>query len=243
MLEILFCKSPVLEDAAFTPLKENAHRFVARHVYDSFTGFAISQKKKLEYKSKRFNQLVKALEYLEGNYSLQIVDPKSQMDTALVSWLNSNLSEYKSDKQSKQSFHDGLPIKIIYEKIKQECENYGWRVHTDTFMTLGYDVKFGAHAVRLFYEGIQLLTKRVLEFPITGQAYEDIMAIRRGEVNIDEYYKICNRYEEENRKALELTTLPNEPDWEWANQYLVDVLEKYIVLNSKLVMRDVDDRR
>jgi predicted nucleotidyltransferase len=237
LLEILFCKNPIIEDPVFTPLKENAHRFVASHIYNSFTGFAIAQKKKLEYKAKRFNQLLQSMEYLEKNYSGMTTDPKAQMDATLSEWLNANLSEYKGDKHNKQSFHEGLPVKIIYEKIKSECENYGWRVRTNTFATLGYDIKFGAHAVRLFYEGIQLLTNRVLEFPITGQAYNDIMAIRRGEVSLDDFYQICNRYEEDNRKARDQSDLPKEPDWKWANQYLVDTLESYIVTTS-LIEKD-----
>jgi hypothetical protein len=234
LLEILFCKKPVFEDPVITPLKENASRLISRKVYDSFTGFAISQKKKLQYKSQRFLQLEKAWKGLEEGAPIQVADPSAQMTEGLANWLNSVLTEYKGDKHNRQSFHAGLPVKMIYEKIKKEYDEYGWRVHTTTFETLGYDVKFGAHAVRLFHEGIQLLTTGVLEFPITGQAYEDIMAIRRGEVPLVKFYQICDRYEEDNRKANELTTLQDVPDWKWANQYLVDTLEKYIVTTSKV---------
>ena len=234
LLEILFSKNPIVEDPVFTILKDNFHRFIARNIYHSFTGFAVSQKKKLEYKAKRFNQLEGALNFLEKNYSAQIKDPGSCMDETLVKWLNSNLSEYKGDKMNRQSFHNGLPIKIIYEKIKSEYENYGWRVKSNTFERLGYDVKFGAHAIRLFYEGFQLLTQGVLEFPITGQAYDDIMAVRRGEVGLDEFYEICNRYDENSKKAYENTTLPEMPDWKWANSYLVNTLEYYVVSTSSI---------
>ncbi len=120
----------------------------------------------------------------------------------------------------------------LYEKVAFEYENYGWRVKTDTFMTLGYDVKFGAHTIRLLHESVQLLSTQSLEFPITGQAYEDIMAIRRGEVPLEDFYKLCNKYEEETRKAKESTALAAAPDWQWANQYLVDTLERYIVETS-----------
>ena len=234
LLEILYCKNPVIEDPVFTPLKENTDKLISRKVYDSFTGFAISQRKKLEYKSKRFNQLKAAIEYLHSNYSGSIQSPNANINDDLAEWLNKNLTEYKGDKMNRQSFHTGLPAKVIYEKIKSEYENYGWRVKTSTFTTLGYDVKFGAHAVRLFYEGIQLLTKGYLEFPIAGQAYEDIMAIRRGEVGINEFYEICGRYEEENRKAYASTNLPDAPDFKWANKYLVDTLENYIVTTSTI---------
>jgi predicted nucleotidyltransferase len=233
LLEILFCKKPVFEDPVFTPLKENASRLISRKVYDSFTGFATSQRKKLEYKSKRFNQLRLALGFFETEYPQSLLnDSKAILGIPAAEWLNKNLTEYKGDKSHTKSFHEGLPLKTIYEKVKAEYEGYGWRVHTDTFETLGYDVKFGAHAVRLFHEGIQLLTTGVLEFPITGQAYDDIMAIRRGEVSLEEFYKICDRYEEENRKAREITKLPDVPDIKWANNYLVETLENYIVTSS-----------
>jgi hypothetical protein len=229
LLETLFCRNPIIEDPIFTPVKENAHRFVSKHIYDSFTGFAIAQKKKLQYKALRFKQLEDTLNWLEQKRQSQIIDPSAQMSEGDAVFLNGLLSEYKGRKNNQESFHQGLPIKVIYEKIKDEYDGYGWRVHTDTFERLGYDVKFGAHAIRLFYEGIQLLRNRVLEFPITGQAYEDIMSVRRGEVGIDEFYTICDRYEEENRKAYAATDLPDSPDWKWANQYLVDTLERYII--------------
>jgi len=235
LLETLFCKKPIIEDPVFTPLKENAHKLISRKVYDSFTGFAISQRKKLEYKSKRFNQLKLAMKFFENNYSQErLQDSKSFISADEAVWLNSNLSEYKGDKSNIKSFHYGLPLKTIYDKVKAEYEGYGWRVHTETFETLGYDVKFGAHAVRLFYEGIQLLTNGVLEFPIKGQALDDIMSIRRGKVSLEEFYKICDRYEEENRIARDKTALPDTPDIKWANQYLVDTLENYIVTTSKI---------
>jgi len=237
LLEILFCKKPVFEDPIFTPLKENAGRLISRKVYDSFTGFAISQRKKLEYKSKRFNQLRLACEYLEASVNGDLScfeDSRLIIKDVDAEWLNKNLTEYKGDKSNVKSFHCGLPLKTIYEKIKAEYEGYGWRVHTTTFETLGYDVKFGAHAIRLFHEGIQLLTTGALEFPITGQAYDDIMTVRRGEVSLEEFYKICDWYEEENRKARETTTLPDVPDVKWANQYLVETLERYIVTTSTI---------
>ena len=233
LLEILFCRKPVIEDPVFTPLKENAGRLVSRKIYDSFTGFAVSQRKKLEYKARRFNQLKAAIEYLEKYYSPLLDSLTAELTLMMAQNLNQILTEYKSDKMNRQSFHIGLPIKMVYEKIKSEYENYGWRVKTDTFESLGYDVKFGAHAVRLFHEGIQLLTTGYLEFPITGQAYDDIMAIRRGEVGLKGFYEICDRYEEENRSALTWTQLPDAPDWKWANQYLVDTLESHIVATSK----------
>jgi len=230
LTEMLFCKNPIVEDSRFTELKNNYSKLVSIHCYNSFTGFAISQKKKLEYKSKRFTQLEKAIEYLNKMYSEdQLVDTKMTMNEEVSNWLNQNLTEYKGKKNNRESFHVGLPVSVIYEKINYEYNNYGWRVHTTTFETLGYDVKFGSHAIRLLVESEQLLLNGFIEFPLSGKSLNDIMSVRKGEVNLEEFYKLCAVYEDRNRIALEKTKLQKTPDFKWANNWLTNTLKQAIV--------------
>jgi predicted nucleotidyltransferase len=229
LTEILFSKNPIIIEDEFAVFKNNIDKLISSRIYDSFTGFAISQKKKLEYKAKRFNQLKYALEHLEEGHSSEITDSSAVTDEALAAWLNGNLDTYKSDKHTTNSFHKNLPIKMIYEKIKSEYENYGWRTHTETFNTLGYDVKFASHAIRLFHEGAELLTTGRLEFPIKGKALDDIMAVKQGNLSMKQFYELCDEYEELNRKAYEKTVLPPQADWKWANGILVRLLENSIM--------------
>jgi predicted nucleotidyltransferase len=240
LTEILFAKNPITIEKEFEEFKNNTDKLISRKVYDSFTGFAVSQKKKLEYKAKRFNQLLKSLEYLEEKYASEITDSNSEMTEELATWLNENLNTYKGGKHTTNSFHKNLPLKIIYDKIKSEYENYGWRARTESFNTLGYDVKFASHAIRLFYEGAELLTTGKLEFPITGKALDDIMAVKNGKLSIEQFYELCDEYEELNRKALEKTVLPQKSNWKWANNRLVDILEHSIFnecVNSPGIIR------
>jgi hypothetical protein len=149
--------------------------------------------------------------------------------------LNGILSEYKGRKNNRESFHAGLPVKVIYEKVREEYDRYGWRVKTDTFETLGYDVKFASHAIRLFYEGERLLTTGRLEFPITGKAHDDIMAVKNGNLSIGEFYKLCDDYAERNRQAKAKSVLPDKADWKWANATLVSILEESIMAECHLL--------
>lgn len=230
LTEMLFCNTPIIEDNRFTELKNNYSKLISKNCYNSFTGFAISQKKKLEYKSKRFIQLEKAIEYLNSFYSKDaLMDTRTQMSEEVSNWLNENLTEYKGKKNNRESFHFGLPVSVIYEKINYEYDNYGWRVHTKTFSTLGYDIKFGSHAIRLLVESEQLLLNGCIEFPLSGQAHSDIMSIRHGEVSIEEFYKLCTMYEDRNRVALEKTKLPKTPNFKYANNWLTDLLKTAII--------------
>jgi predicted nucleotidyltransferase len=229
LTETLFATQPIVLTEEFRIFKDNPEKLISRGVYNSFTGFAVSQKKKLEYKAQRFNQLSQSLSHLEDNYATQIADPDAGMGEQLASWLNENLTAYKGGKHTTNSFHKNLPLKIIYEKIKKEYEDYGWRSHTDTFTTLGYDVKFASHAIRLYHEGAALLNNGRLEFPISGKAFDDIMAVKNGKLSLEQFYTLCDEYEELNRKAYEKTILPPQADWKWANSVLVRLLENSIM--------------
>lgn len=230
LTEMLFCKNPIVEDSRFTELKNNYSKLVSIHCYNSFTGFAISQKKKLEYKSKRFIQLEKAIKYLDSVYSEEeLINTKTSMNEKVSNWLNQNLTEYKGKKNNRESFHIGLPVSVIYEKINYEYNNYGWRCFTDTFETLGYDVKFGSHAIRLLVESEQLLLNGFIEFPLSGKSLNDIMSVRKGEVSLEEFYKLCAVYEDRNRIALEKTKLQKTPDFKWANNWLTSMLKQAII--------------
>jgi predicted nucleotidyltransferase len=229
MTELLFSTEPEIEDERFKYLKDNYDKLVSLRCYDSFTGFAISQIKKLEYKSKRFNQLKLAIDWLDSTFPQEYLsNTKSSMDQRTSDWLNKNLSEYKGSKHVAERFHIGLPVKVIYEKIKIEYETYGWRVKTDTFELLGYDVKFGSHAIRLLHEGAELLTTGKLTFPIVGESLEDIMKVRRGEVDIEEFRSIFKKYEIANRLARSNSSLREKSDYKWANKWITDILRSSI---------------
>lgn len=142
LTEILFAPNNVVivEDERFTFLKNNYDKLISSNVYNSFVGFSYSQRKKLEYKSKRFGQLEKSIEYLEIVFTQdQLQDSKLQLSEKVAEWLNINLNEYKGDKNNIEHFNKGLPLKTIYTKIVSEYERYGWRVHTKEFEKLGYD--------------------------------------------------------------------------------------------------------
>lgn len=193
-------------------------------------GFSVSQRKKLEYKKTRFDQLGKAINFLKDNDygDNDLSKDWTKMSESTANWLNENLKEYKGSKNNIERFHVGLPLKVIYEKIVSEYDRYGWRVRSESFNKMHYDTKFASHCIRLLYEGEQLLLNGKLEFPLTGEVYSDIMSIKNCEVSIDNFYEMCNIYENRCRRARDKNLLRDEPDWNWANKWLVNVLQTAI---------------
>lgn len=250
IIEVLFAdKSNVLVcEPEAMELINNHDKIVSQVVRETFTGYAYSQKKKLVVKKERFISLQKGLDYLENQlFTLDaeqhgkagrrtaediIVLVKNKQYYREISEkeagiLNRLLKYYKGQKQNCESFHKGMDVAMIYRKIRNEYENYGWRVRTESFNKVGYDTKFAYHLIRLLFEGWQLLSTGQITYPIRGSAKKQILRIRNQEVSFDELLEMYDIWHEKIQSVT--STLPEKPDYEWANTYLIRILKKSII--------------
>lgn len=231
IVEFLFAtpENILVNSPEWQSLVANRDKIISQNVYNKFLGYAFSQKKKLTVKSERFNSLAKGLDWIEQTFS---PEERNRDDIAInetdANSLNSILKYYKNMRSNCESFHFGMSIKMIYEHLKTEYDNYGWRVHTTTFETLGFDCKFGSNLIRLLAEGAEILRTGELHFPFSGQARKDIMNIRDGKVELKELMSMANKYEKDCDEAYANTKLPKKPDFNWANEWLIDTLRKSI---------------
>jgi hypothetical protein len=184
----------------------------------------------LMVKQERYHSLQKGIQFIDklfgrmgsGAYSFedQLYDDEAEV-------LNETIKYYKNTGHETESFHKGMRLSLIKERLEQEYEQYGWRVKTDTFHKLGYDIKFGYHLIRLLYEGLELLTTGKVCFPIEGLARKQILRIRNAEVEYNELMEMYVEWEALLNNCQ--TSLPHKPDWNWANDYLISVLKKHIL--------------
>jgi len=234
IVELLFAnRENILETSdIWEELISNTDKIISTKIYHTFKGFAYSQKNKLTIKSNRFTSLRIAIENIEAKYTKEeLFDPARTINYLESDQLNKWLTYYKGQKQNCESFHKGMSIKMIYEKIVNEYEKYGWRVKTNTFEKLGYDIKFGYNLIRVLAEGTELLRTGKLIYPMSGSSKIDIIRIRSGEVEIKELLSMYEKYENQCNKAYEISKLPKKPDFNWADKWLIKTLKKYIVNN------------
>lgn len=237
IVEMLFPTPEVIDtlEPEFQELIDNRDKIISQKIFHTFTGYAFSQKKKLTVKSERYSSLCEAVTSIEISfYQEELADPKRVIDDFEAGQLVSWVKYYKGVKNNTEHFHKGMSIKMIYEKLVYERDSYGWRVKTDTFETLGYDVKFGAHTIRMLIEGIEILKTGKLSFPFSGEDRDTLMSIRNGKVDIKQFYEIYNKYDKLCKETQETTALPKTPDWKWANKYLIRTLKKSILNEESL---------
>jgi predicted nucleotidyltransferase len=84
----------------------------------------------------------------------------------------------------------------------------------------GYDTKFAMHALRLGVQGIELLTTGRITLPIPEPDLSYLRAIRHGEVPLVD---VTASIDEAERRLIALrstSSLPEEPDRQWVNEWL-----------------------
>jgi hypothetical protein len=88
----------------------------------------------------------------------------------------------------------------------------------------GYDVKNASHCIRLLWMGIRLahLGEFVVRLP------EDIARLCRkikcGEYSLTDIKLMTTRMWDAFVEAEAETSLPDKPDWEWANNQLINII-------------------
>lgn len=86
----------------------------------------------------------------------------------------------------------------------------------------GFDTKYAMHVVRLGHQGVELLTTGRLTLPIPEPTRSRIMAIRRGEWSEGDVVAEIEAVERSLVEANESSPLPDAPDYESVNAFIVD---------------------
>ena len=90
----------------------------------------------------------------------------------------------------------------------------------------GYDTKYAMHAARLGYQGVELLETGWLTLPMPEPERSRVMAIRTGELTFEEAVAEIEEVEQRLAAALERSPLPDRPDRDEVDRFLVDAYRR-----------------
>lgn len=87
----------------------------------------------------------------------------------------------------------------------------------------GWDVKYGAHALRLAYQGYEICLMGTLTLPMAEDPRERVLAVKRGEVSQQEVSReILGLTRIAKQVLANGTPLPDEPNWGALGDFMVD---------------------
>jgi predicted nucleotidyltransferase len=90
----------------------------------------------------------------------------------------------------------------------------------------GYDTKYAMHALRLAHQGHELLCTGGMTLPVPEPQRERLMEVRRGELTLVEVLARLDQQTAELERVAQASGLPERPDHEAINRFLVSAHER-----------------
>lgn len=90
----------------------------------------------------------------------------------------------------------------------------------------GFDTKFAGHAIRLGYQGIQLMESGFIDLPMPEAQRHLVTEVRTGKYNLNDCVGMVDDLIDRLKGAIEESGLPEHANWEWANRFLVSTYQE-----------------
>lgn len=200
---------------AFQALHDRRAIFSSQAAAEAFSGYAMDQLKRME----AFD-LDRMTEYESLTTVIRSRGPLSEVLEADANKLTHIARNWTVD-------HEVL---IRFRKLHREhFSGYMGEKRKAMVRRYQYDVKNAAHLIRLLRMGIEFLSTGNLQVYRTTDANE-LMRIKRGEWSLDQVKAEAERLFAEVEPARARSLLPSAPDAETANQLLMDIHRRMLML-------------
>ena len=200
LIETLFTEDVLFVNAAGHKLLEHRQIFLSRKVAERFGHYAISQLKRLE-----------------GHYRWWAHPPEQPRPPKLNA---QGKAEFGSQK-----------ARLAFDRASKEWNHYQrWLrernpARAELEQRFGYDTKHAMHLCRLLKMGEEILSRgRVL---VRRPDADWLKGVRQGSFAYQELVEWARTREEGLRQMREASPLPEEPDFDRAEQLLMEIQEDY----------------
>lgn len=198
------------EDRLFThplarPMLDQRDRFLSRKVGLKFGRYAIHQLQKIERHNRWLTQ-----------------DPPARPEPAQFGAVMGENSPRFPDTGAERAFRGAVKHHAAYHEWRRN-RNPKRAVLEEQF---GYDTKHAMHLCRLLRMGIEILLSG--EVLVRRPDAEWLLSIRRGALTYEALLEWVKAAEAQLGKAEQESDLPEEPDFRWAEQLVVETTEAYL---------------
>lgn len=222
-LDMLHCKNPITESEVFRFLRHNRTKFYCKNM-KAYVGYVKSQAHKYGLKGDKLAELKSVITFFEsfGNSSLTKLSS---------SWCWQRLPEGEYIKKVidkggnyyevlGKKYQDTNTIGYVKSQLQQKWDSYGHRAN-QALTNDGMDWKALHHALRVAYQVDAILKDGDFEYPLPQTPF--LMKVKRGEASYgDEIAPELDRLLDDITKMSEESKLPNKPDVEFWENWLVD---------------------
>ena len=240
VLEILFVnKENILEiTKEGEELLKLKKEFISNRIYNSFMGYAISQKKKAFIKSENLNHIERFYNWINTFVSVKD-SPISNMTfndfyNAIKdkSVFENHIKFFNNDHNDTMFqcgdliFSINILMKKLKDSLKLRLDKASWR--KDGILQYGCDYKFMSHNVRLLLEGMEIIKTNNLILPL--QYKELVKSIKLGKIENNKVIELMNKYEDEFHIFKNNNNLPEKANYNIINNFIINTYFNYLKL-------------
>lgn len=219
------------------PIYAHRMRLMNRRL-NAFVGYARQQAAKYGQKGFRVHAIRSALEFLKSH--------PTEMDRidvlgipVIEAWVKETNNEnirltYKENIDGKilpyievcgKFIALGVTFKNAKKSVQSRFDAYGQRALL-VERNEGIDWKALSHAVRVNSQAEEVLTTGFITFPRPDR--ELLLLVKTGKLPYNQVAEIIEEGLEKLQKASELSLLPDEPDYEWANNFIFEIYSNIV---------------
>lgn len=96
----------------------------------------------------------------------------------------------------------------------------------------GFDTKYAGHILRLGFQGVEYLQTGRISVPMPERERAYVLAVRQGELDMNAVLTRAGELEEEMKDLIDVSPLPDEPDFHEVNLFLVEAHEAWWEMRS-----------
>ena len=217
-VDLLHSNDFVISSYIWDHIKDNRKKFYSKNLY-SFVGYAKGQADKYGIKGSRMGSLeevINVLKNLDSKKRLSEIEheiPKLDYVEITEEFLIVN----------NRKFDWTTTIDYVLKILEKIYQNYGTRTR-DAKDNKGIDWKAISHAFRAIYQVEKIIDTGDLKFPLKDREY--LKEIKSGKLN---FLDVSEKLESATNLVIDKlnnSNLPEYPDVEYWNDYIVDIYNK-----------------
>lgn len=158
-------------------------------------------------------------------------DHESDPEGMIVSW-GAHISWWAAWMEAGEWFASKKAGKAFLGYMQQQRQRImsqrGMRVNRPELVEAhGYDTKYAGHIIRLGLQGVEFLRSGYLILPMEEEERKRVLAVRRGEVDLNDVLQQAGDLEAEIKSLLDVSPLPDEPAYNSVNDALVHTYQQF----------------
>lgn len=227
VLELLFAppEHQIYMTGEGAELLLHADLFPHQGALQKFTGYARSQRHKMQIRSGNYDNLrvveeaLTRLEREDPQATLKDIQYRHKTGTGL-SWKASHAQA--GDLSLQYHLKVGKALRKVSDRLAKATHRSGLM---DRY---GFDTKFGSHLLRLLMEGIELFETGRITFPLAQADY--LRDVKEGVYTMEAVLERAEHLEERLCKVAEHTLLPRKPRTHEVERLVIDLVRRHVTI-------------